>query len=59
MAYWWCLDHKAVEDDDGCRAEVRLGPYPDSEAASRALQSVQERNDKLDAEDRDWDEGGR
>lgn len=58
MAFWWCLDHKTVEDDNGCRAEVRLGPYPTSDAAQHALQSVQERNDKLDAEDRAWDEGG-
>ncbi len=57
MTYWWCTDHNAVETDEGCRAEVRLGPYPTREAAERALQSVEERNDKLDAEDRAWDEG--
>ena len=57
MAYFWCTDHHAVEDEHGCRAEVRLGPYPTREAAEHALQSVQERNEQLDAEDRAWDEG--
>lgn len=57
MAYYWCTDHAAVEDEHGCRAEVRLGPYPTRQAAEHALQSVQERNDKLDAEDRAWDDG--
>ena len=57
MAYWWCTDHKTVEGDSGCRAEVRLGPYPTREAAEHALQSVQERNEKLDAEDEEWENG--
>ena len=57
MAYWWCTDHKTVEGDSGCRAEVRLGPYPTREAADHALQSVQERNEKLDAEDEAWEKG--
>lgn len=57
MAFFWCTDHKAVEDESGCRAELRLGPYPTREAAEHALQSVQERNEELDAEDRAWDDG--
>lgn len=56
MTYWWCTDHNAVETDEGCRAEVRLGPYPTRAEAERALQSVQERNEQLDAEDKAWDE---
>jgi hypothetical protein len=36
---------------------VRLGPYPTREAAEHALQSVRERNERLDAEDEEW-EGG-
>lgn len=54
MPYFWCTDHHAVEDEHGCRAEVRLGPYPTREAAEHALRSVQERNEQLDAEDADW-----
>ncbi len=57
MEFFWCTDHHTVEEGSGCRAEVRLGPYPTREAAEHALQSVQERNDKLDAEDRAWQDG--
>jgi hypothetical protein len=58
MEYFWCTSHHAVElDEDVCRAEVRLGPYPTREAAEHALESVRERNARLDAEDRAWDEG--
>jgi hypothetical protein len=56
-AFYWCTDHHTVEGRDGCRAEVRLGPYPTREAAERALQTVQERNEKADAEDRAWEDG--
>jgi hypothetical protein len=57
MAFFWCTDHAAVEDEHGCRAELRLGPYPTREAAEHALQGVQERNERLDAEDAAWEEG--
>ncbi len=59
MAFWYCLDHKLVEgsasSDAGCRAEVRLGPYPSAAAAADALQSVKAREERLTAEDRAWD----
>jgi hypothetical protein len=57
MDYYWCTDHHAVEEEDGCRAEVRLGPYPTRETAARALESVAERNARLDAEDEAWEDG--
>lgn len=57
MSYYWCTDHHAVEDEHGCRAEVRLGPFPSREAAERALETVRERNEKADAEDREWEDG--
>ena len=57
--WFYCLDHKSVEPQDGCRAEVRLGPYPTREEAARALEKVEERNEKWDT-DPDWieDEDG-
>jgi hypothetical protein len=55
MAYWWCLEHGAVEGDGQCRGAVRLGPYDTSVAAERALQTVAERNEAWDAEDEDED----
>lgn len=57
MSYWWCTDHNAVEGAEGCRGEVRLGPYPTEGEAAHALQHVQERNERLDAEDEAWDKG--
>ena len=57
MEWFWCTDHHAVEEGPGCRADVRLGPYPTREAAEHALQSVAERNARLDAEDEAWEEG--
>jgi hypothetical protein len=48
--YWYCLKHHAVEGEDGCRNQDRLGPYPDEEAASRALDKVAERNEEWDTD---------
>ena len=59
MAFWYCLDHKLGEGSEssaaGCRAEVRLGPYPSADAAANALQSVKAREERITAEDRAWD----
>lgn len=46
--WYYCLDHKTVEPAEGCRAEVRLGPYPTREEAARALEKVEERNEEWD-----------
>ena len=46
--YYYCLDHRAVEGEDGCRAADRLGPYPSRQEAERALDKVQERNEAWD-----------
>ena len=54
--WYYCLDHKAVEDIKGCRSSNRLGPYPTREEAENALQKVAERNAKWDEEDRLWNE---
>ena len=58
MTYWWCLDHASVEGDDGCRAEVRLGPYLSAATAARALQSVREREDAISRQDDAWEQRG-
>jgi len=57
MEWYWCTDHDRVEEELGCRAEVRLGPYPTREAAERALDTVAERNARFDEEDEQWEEG--
>lgn len=55
--YWWCLKHKRVEPYDGCANITRLGPFTTEQEAGRALDTVRERNERYDAEDRQW-EGG-
>ena len=54
--WFFCLKHHTVEPRDGCAERHRLGPYATREEAERALQSVAERNEKLDQEDREWEE---
>jgi hypothetical protein len=50
--WWYCLKHHTVEDDNGdCPGKDRLGPYPTPEAAARALETVQRRNEEWDARD--------
>jgi hypothetical protein len=53
--YYFCLDHHLVEGADGCRGEVRLGPYPTFDAASSALETAQRRTEAWDDEDEAWD----
>jgi hypothetical protein len=55
--WFYCLDHKTVEPMEGCRAEVRLGPYPTREEAARALEKVDERNEEWDT-DPAWNDEG-
>jgi hypothetical protein len=53
--YFWCLRHGRVETgDDVCPAQYRLGPYPCAEDATRALETVEKRNEVWDAEDARW-----
>jgi len=55
MSYYFCLKHHAVEGEDGCRAQDRLGPYDTEAEASRALEKVAERNEAWD-NDPDWND---
>ena len=55
--WFFCLKHHTVEDRDGCAERHRLGPYETREEAEHALQSVAEREQKLTAEDRAWQDG--
>lgn len=55
--YYWCIAHDKVEDERNfCRSSDRLGPYASAAAAQNALADVHERNDRLDAEDRAWND---
>jgi len=56
--YWFNTETGRVESDENLSPErYRLGPYPSEEAARNALQSVRERNERLDAEDEAWENG--
>lgn len=57
--FWFCLTHHSVEPaDSGCANKDRLGPYPTQAEASRALEKVQENNERWDREDAEWDAAG-
>lgn len=53
--WYYCLDHKTVEPLDGCRAAVRIGPFPTREEAAQALETVERRNTAWE-EDPDWND---
>ena len=51
--YFWCTRHHRVETEaDVCPAVYVLGPYPTHSDAARALQTVEDRNEAWDEEDR-------
>ncbi|MEO7124932.1 MAG: hypothetical protein ABI382_07860 [Nakamurella sp.] len=54
VSWFYCLRHHSVEREGECKATDRLGPYPSPDAAAHALESVHEREDRLEQEDREW-----
>lgn len=47
MSEWYfCLEHEAVEDKEGCPASERLGPYPTRKLAEHALEIAEARNQR-------------
>jgi len=52
--WYYCLNHKAVEPAEGCRAVDRLGPYPDKATAERAVELARERTEQEDKRDAEW-----
>jgi hypothetical protein len=54
-SWYYCLDHKTVEPENGCRSAVRLGPYDTREQAAQALETVEQRNVLWD-DDPAWDD---
>ncbi len=55
MSFWYCLNHHAVEGQDGCDYKDRLGPYETEADAARALEKVKERNEEWDNDPR-WND---
>ncbi len=52
--WYYCTKHGTVEHGAVCRAVDRLGPYPDRETASQALEIARKRTEAWDAEDKKW-----
>jgi hypothetical protein len=54
-AWYWCLEHNsAVQADDPCPSDRRLGPYPSREAAEHWKEKGEARNQAWDAADKAW-----
>jgi hypothetical protein len=53
--WWWCIDHNAAEQGEGCPPDRRWGPYATKEDAEHWRDRVAERNEEWDAADRDWE----
>lgn len=54
--WYYCLKHEQVEPRAGCRAADRLGPYPDKETASQALEIARARTAEADKADQRWED---
>ena len=53
--WYWCMHHQKVEHGaHRCPPSETMGPYPTEEAARNWRQQAEARNDKWEAEDRDW-----
>ncbi|MHA4813249.1 hypothetical protein ACXZ65_02720 [Streptomyces aculeolatus] len=55
--WYYCLEHKRVEEGPQCKALNRLGPYATPEEAARAIETAEARNEEWD-EDARWNDDG-
>lgn len=51
IVYYWCLEHRCVEQDLGCGSTSRIGPYPTQAEAANALSRVKQRETEQVARD--------
>ncbi|GGX17290.1 hypothetical protein [Streptomyces noursei] len=62
--WFYCLEHRTVEEGPQCRAADRFGPYATREEAAHAMETARERNLEWETDPR-WhdmgkgDKGGR
>ncbi|MFA5939860.1 MAG: hypothetical protein WC809_10945 [Sinimarinibacterium sp.] len=56
MTWWWCLEHKRTEQDEGCRSANRLGPYDSEQQAATAIERTRARSAEQDARDKAEDD---
>lgn len=51
MAWFWCLEHKTVEEGLGCGSSSRIGPAATPEEAASALERTRRREEEQTARD--------
>jgi hypothetical protein len=56
-AFYYNLTTGQVEEEGQSKAKDLLGPFPDRESAARALQTIREREERKNTEDREWQDG--
>jgi hypothetical protein len=49
--WWWCLEHRKVEEGFGCGSTTRAGPYDSEQEAAAAPQRIRERAAQQQARD--------
>lgn len=52
MAWWWCLEHKQVEEGLGCGSTTRVGPYDSPDRAATALERIGKRETEQQDKDK-------
>jgi len=55
--WYYCLEHKKVEEGPECPAKDRMGPYTSREEATHAMDIARERNLEWENDPR-WGEAG-
>jgi hypothetical protein len=55
-AWYWCLDHNEVEQEEGCPNDRRMGPYETYDQAATALGRAHERTKEWDDVDAEWED---
>jgi hypothetical protein len=55
--WYYCLQHKTVEEGLQCPAKNRFGPYASRTEAEHAMEKVKERNEEWDADPKRPDGG--
>ena len=56
-AYYYNIKTHAVEEEGQSRGRDLLGPFPDRESAANALQTIKDREQAKNAQDREWENG--
>ncbi|MEU6981664.1 hypothetical protein [Streptomyces sp. NPDC046371] len=56
--WYYCLEHKKVEEGPECPAKNRFGPYASPEEAAHAMETARERNLEWETDPRWHDKQG-